>query len=60
MGDQDLPCNFLEYLAWRLGQRPDATSQMLGEWLASYERERPSGPCTRELARACGRASALG
>jgi hypothetical protein len=38
--ERDLPCNFLEYLEWRLGEKPDAATRLLGEWLASYEPKR--------------------
>jgi hypothetical protein len=59
--DHELPCNFLEYLEWRLGQKSEPTTRMLGEWLASYEPQRPvGGPRTRELIRTRGRASKLG
>lgn len=40
--ERDLPCNFLEYLEWRLGEKPDAATRLLGEWLASYEPRRAS------------------
>jgi hypothetical protein len=33
-------CDFLTYLAWRLGTERDNTAEMLGEWLANYSKER--------------------
>jgi len=41
--DRDLPCNFLEYLEWRLEQQTDATMRLLGEWLTSYKPLRKCG-----------------
>jgi len=41
--EQETPCDFLEYLEWRLGQSRDSTARLLGEWLASYEPERRGG-----------------
>ena len=38
----DVACDFLSYLEWRLGTGRDATTQMLGEWLASYKSQRRS------------------
>jgi hypothetical protein len=35
--DHDLPCNFLEYLEWRLDQRGGTAAHVLGEWLTSYK-----------------------
>jgi hypothetical protein len=34
---EDVPCDFLTYLQWRLGYDRDATAEMLADWLASYE-----------------------
>jgi len=42
--DNDPPCNFLAYLEWRLGKDEDATTRLLGEWLATYE---PKGHAAR-------------
>jgi hypothetical protein len=41
--DDDIPCDFLSYLEWRLGSSRDATTEMLSEWIAAYERQRRSG-----------------
>ena len=35
--DHDLPCNFLEYLEWRLDEQGDVAARLLGEWLTSYK-----------------------
>lgn len=37
---EDVTCDFLSYLEWRLGKDRDATAEMLGEWLAGYKRQR--------------------
>jgi hypothetical protein len=39
----DIPCDFLSYLEWRLGNDRDTTTEMLSEWLAAYESQRRSG-----------------
>lgn len=38
----EVACDFLSYLEWRLGTGRDATTQMLGEWLANYKSQRRS------------------
>jgi hypothetical protein len=35
--NEDVPCDFLSYLQWRLGSDRDSTAEMLAEWLASYQ-----------------------
>jgi len=35
--NEEVPCDFLTYLQWRLGYDRDATAEMLAEWLTSYE-----------------------
>jgi hypothetical protein len=47
--DNDIPCDFLSYLEWRLGNDRDATTEMLSEWVAAYEPQRRT-----ENARAAG------
>lgn len=39
--NEDVPCDFLSYLQWRLGCDRDATAQMLADWLVSYKPQRP-------------------
>jgi len=38
---QDAPCDFLTYLEERLKKDRSTAAEMLGEWLASYERAEP-------------------
>lgn len=35
--DAELSCDFLFYLGQRLGKSQEATIQLLGDWLSSYE-----------------------
>jgi hypothetical protein len=45
MLDSEIPCDFLAYLEWRLGQSSDTTTKLLAEWLATYRPEgRPLAP----------------
>ena len=39
--NEELTYDFLYYLERRLGTDRRATAEMLGEWLASYEPQRP-------------------
>ena len=41
----DPPPDFLTYLEWRLGKDEQATAELLGEWLTTYEpRQRTERP----------------
>ena len=46
----EVPCDFLSYLEWRLGSDRDTTTEMLAEWLATYQPQRrhENGPGQRE------------
>lgn len=36
----DVPCDFLAYLEWRLGHDRDTTAEMLADWVATYRPQR--------------------